>query len=107
MPILHLANDDILIADAETGSISSTWDDEHVIVALPKYYTLRDHHDVCLDTFFWYHLEYWALHWSLVFLSIVGSWGDSDMQFSYHPMSGLPSSSAHFLKLRKWQESYF
>jgi hypothetical protein len=42
MPIPDLANNEVFIVDAETASINSTWDDERGIVALRKYYALRD-----------------------------------------------------------------
>jgi len=48
-PIPDLANDEVYIVDAETGSISLTcWDDERGIVALRKFYALRDEAEVAV-----------------------------------------------------------
>ena len=38
----HLQRDSVYIVDPETSSIMSEWDDEHGIVAMRKYYALRD-----------------------------------------------------------------
>ena len=49
VPIPDLANDEVYIVDAETGSISLTcWDDERGIVALRKFYALRDEAEVAV-----------------------------------------------------------
>jgi serine/arginine repetitive matrix protein 2 len=46
--IPEFANDEVYIVDPETASVNTTWDDERGIVALRKYYALRDEAEVAV-----------------------------------------------------------